>query len=220
VADLMNATVPHPLLDTFARERCSAILRTPHADAVGPAMDAAIDGGFRIVEFTLNTPDALRHVAACANRDGLLVGAGTVLSVDDARAATDAGARFLVSPVADPDVIAWCVEHEVLCIPGCYTPTEMLAAHRMGAHVIKLFPGPVDGPAYLKVCRGPLPFLRIFPTSGVTEDNADAFLAAGAFGVGFVNCLFSPDDLAAGRFDAVRARAGRMVAKVRAAGET
>lgn len=207
----------HPLLETFARESCSAILRTPHAAAVAPAMEAAIDGGFRIVEFTLNTPDALRHVAAFSSRGDLVVGAGTVLSTDDAARAVDAGARFVVSPVADADVIRWCVDHEVLCIPGCYTPAEMLNAHRHGAHVIKLFPGPVDGPSYVKVCRGPLPFLRIFPTSGVTEENVAAYLAAGSFGVGFVNCLFAPEDMAAGRFDVIRARAVRMVEAVRVA---
>lgn len=206
----------HPLLETFATERCSAILRTPLAEAVAPAMRAAVDGGFRIVEFTLNTPGALDHIAAFAAEPELVVGAGTVLGVDDAERAVAAGARFLVSPVADPEVIRWCVAHAVLCIPGCYTPTEMLSAHRLGAHVIKLFPGPTDGPNYVRVCRGPLPFLRIFPTSGVTEANVCEYLAAGSFGVGFVNCLFEPQDLAAGRFDQIRDRAARMVAKVHA----
>jgi Entner-Doudoroff aldolase len=213
----MHAPNPHPLIETFARERCSAILRTPHAEAVAPAMEAAIDGGFRIVEFTLNTPGALAHIATFSSRPELVVGAGTVLSIADAEAATAAGARFLVSPVADADLIDWCVAHGVLCVPGCYTPAEMLNAHRRGAHVIKLFPGPADGPAYVRVCRGPLPFLRIFPTSGVTEANAAEYLAAGAFGVGFVNCLFEPADLAAGRFDAIRSRAARMVGQVRSA---
>ena len=81
--------------------------------------------------------------------------------------------------------------------------------------MIKLFPGPVDGPSYVRVCRGPLPFLRIFPTSGVTEANVAEYLAAGSFGVGFVNCLFAPEDLAAGRFNLIRERAARMVAAVR-----
>jgi len=212
----MDSPHPHPLLDVFTRERCSAILRTPLASAVGPAMAAAVEGGFRIVEFTLNTPGALEQIAAFAARGDLVVGAGTVLGVDDAAAAVAAGARFLVSPVADPAVIRWCVERELLCIPGCYTPTEMLAAHRLGAPVVKLFPGPADGPAYLRACRGPMPFLRIFPTSGVTLDNVGEYLRAGAFGVGFVNCLFTPEDLAAGDFGAIRERAGRMVAAVRA----
>jgi 2-dehydro-3-deoxyphosphogluconate aldolase/(4S)-4-hydroxy-2-oxoglutarate aldolase len=145
------------------------------------------------------------------------VGAGTVLDVQQAADAVTAGARFLVSPVADPAVIRWCVERDVLCVPGAYTPAELLAAWHHGAHVVKLFPGPADGPDYVRAVRGPLPFLRIFPTSGVTEANVQDYLAAGAFGVGFVACLFRPDDLARGDFEALRTRAERMVTAVRTA---
>ena len=212
-------TTTDDVLAQFAAERCSAILRTKAAPAVAPAMQAAVDGGFRIVEFTLNTPGALDHIADFAGREDLTVGAGTVLDTDQAAAAVAAGARFVVSPVADDEVIAWCRERDILCVPGTYTPAEMLRAHRAGAQVVKLFPGPVEGPAFVRACLGPLPFLRIFPTSGVTLDNAADFLAAGAFGVGFVNCLFEPGDLAAGRFDAVRERARAMVAAVRAAAQ-
>ncbi|MBC8329294.1 MAG: bifunctional 4-hydroxy-2-oxoglutarate aldolase/2-dehydro-3-deoxy-phosphogluconate aldolase [Planctomycetes bacterium] len=201
-------------LAAFARRRCSAILRTQQADAVAPAMQAAVDGGFEIIEFTLNTPGALDQIEAFARDPALVVGAGTVLDLSQAQAAVDAGAQFIVSPVADPEVIRWCVERDLLCVPGVFTPAEMLAAHRAGAQVVKLFPGPPEGPAWVKVCRGPLPFLRIFPTSGVTEDNAAAYLEAGAFGVGFVNVLFEPLDLVAGRFEAIRERAERMVRAV------
>ena len=202
-------------LEFLAAERCSAILRTPHAKAVVAALEAALDGGFRVVECTLNTPGALAAIESFARSDELLVGAGTVLTTEDARAAVDAGARFLVSPVCDPEIISWCVENDVVAIPGTYTPTEMLLAHRSGAPIVKLFPGPSGGPEYVKVVRGPLPFLRIFPTSGVNLENAAAYLAAGAFGVGFVNCLFQPDDLEHGRYDVVRDRAREMVATVR-----
>lgn len=207
---------PHPLLEVLAAERCSAILRTPHAAAVAPAMEAAVRGGFRVVEFTLNTPGALDHIAAFAARDDLVVGAGTVLSTDDAERALAAGARFLVSPVADADVIRLCVERDVLVIPGVYTPAEMMTAWRLGAHLLKLFPGPVGGPAFLRSCLGPMPFLRIFPTSGVELDNVGDYLAAGAFGVGFVGCLFRPADLAAGNYDAIEERARQMLAAVAA----
>ncbi len=202
-------------LEALAHNRCSAILRTSLTEAAGPAMRAAVEGGFRVVEFTLTTPGALEQISAFARDGHLLVGAGTVLSVEDAAAAAQAGAQFLVSPVTDPTVIAWCNENDVLAIPGAYTPTEMLTAHRAGAQVVKLFPSPGDGvdegPGYLRACLGPMPFLRLFPTSGVTEQNAAAFLEAGAFGVGFVNNLFDAQDLAQGQFDSVRERAERMV---------
>ncbi len=204
-------------LEALERERCSAILRTHLPDAVAPAMQAAVDGGFRVIEFTLNTPNALEHIADFAKRDDLTVGAGTVLSLDNAQSAVDAGARFLVAPATDPEVIAWCRTNGIVSIPGAMTPTEMLCAHRAGADLIKLFPGPADGPNFVRACLGPLPFLRIFPTSGATIENTPEYFAAGAFGVGFVNDLFDRDDLANGRFDAIRERAERMVRTVRVA---
>ncbi|MCB9879504.1 MAG: bifunctional 4-hydroxy-2-oxoglutarate aldolase/2-dehydro-3-deoxy-phosphogluconate aldolase [Planctomycetes bacterium] len=206
------------VLDLFAAQRCSAILRTQDRAAVRPALEAAIDGGFRIVEVTMNTPDCLDHVAALRERADLVVGVGTVLSVDDAKEAMAAGAQFLVSPVTDPQVITFCRQHDLVSVPGTLTPTEMMTAHKAGADLVKLFPGPANGPDYVRALRGPLPFLRIFPTSGVTEDNCEQWLAAGAFGVGFVASLFAPEDLAAGRFDAVQQRARRMIEKVRAFG--
>ncbi|MBL8732076.1 MAG: bifunctional 4-hydroxy-2-oxoglutarate aldolase/2-dehydro-3-deoxy-phosphogluconate aldolase [Planctomycetes bacterium] len=204
------------VLNVFATHRCSAILRTDDRDVVRPALEAAIAGGFRIVEVTLTTPDALEHIAALSERHGLLVGAGTVLTVDQAKEAMAAGARFLVSPVTDPQVISFCRQHDLVSVPGTLTPTEMMTAHRAGADLVKLFPGPANGPDFVRAVRGPLPFLRIFPTSGVTEENCDKWLAAGAFGLGFVASLFDADDLRQRRFDTIKQRAARIVAKVQA----
>lgn len=206
------------VLGAFAQHRCSAILRTVDRDAVRPALEAAIAGGFKIVEVTMTTPDCLEHISALSERHGVLVGAGTVLSVDNAKEAMAAGARFLVSPVTDPQIITFCRQHDLVSIPGTLTPTEMMTAHRAGADIVKLFPGPANGPDYVRALRGPLPFLRIFPTSGVTEENVDSWIQAGAFGLGFVGTLFDADDLRLRRFDAIKARAARMVAKVKAHG--
>ncbi|MCA8976090.1 MAG: bifunctional 4-hydroxy-2-oxoglutarate aldolase/2-dehydro-3-deoxy-phosphogluconate aldolase [Planctomycetes bacterium] len=203
------------VLAALAEQRCSAILRTDDAEAVRPALEAAIAGGFRIVEVTMTTPGCLDHVRELATRSDLIVGTGTVLCVDDAKAAMAAGARFIVSPVTDPQVISFCRQHDLVSIPGTQTPTEMMHAHRAGADIVKLFPGPANGADYLRAIRGPLPFLRVFPTSGVSEDNVGDWLAAGAFGVGFVGTLFVPDDLHARRFDVIQARAARMVARAR-----
>ncbi len=183
-------------------------------------MDAAIRGGFRIVEITMTTPGCLEQIAdlrAQANHDGqdLTIGAGTVLTVDDAKQAMAAGAQFLVSPVTDPQIITFCRQHDLVSVPGTFTPTEMMTAHKAGADLVKLFPGPSNGPAFLRALRGPLPFLRVFPTSGVTEENCEEWLAAGAFGLGFVASLFEPMDMAKHRFEAIEARAKRMTDKVR-----
>lgn len=206
------------VLAAFAQHRCSAILRTDDREVVRPALEAAIAGGFRLVEVTMTTPDCLEHIRALSERHGIVIGAGTVLTVDDAKAAMAAGARFLVSPVTDPQVITFCRQHDLVSIPGTFTPTEMMTAHRAGADVVKLFPAPANGPDFLRAVRGPLPFLRIFPTSGVTEENVEGWLAAGAFGVGFVASLFDADDLRLRRFDAIRARAARMIARVQGHG--
>lgn len=204
-------------LEALTRERCSAILRTDLPRAVAPAMQAAVDGGFRIIEFTLTTPGALSQIEEFSKRSDLVVGAGTVLTVEEAEQAVEAGARFIVSPVCNPRVIGWCKENGIVSIPGTYTATEMLTAHLAGADLVKLFPGPVDGPDYVRAILGPLPFLRIFPTSGVTLDNAAAFLAAGAAGVGWVKLLFEPADLKEGAWDRIRERATRMVGIVKEA---
>ncbi len=143
-----------------------------------------------------------------------MVGAGTVLTSDDARLAVEAGARFLVSPVGDEAVIDAATALGVAMMPGTHTPTEMLRAHRAGAQLQKLFPAPGIGAPYVKACLGPMPFLRIVPTSGVNESNASTYLQAGAFAVGFVGPLFDPDDVAAGRFDRIEHRARTLLEAV------
>src|SRR5438105_2249196 len=150
-------------LESIRRHRVSAIIRTHDQQLANDAMQAAIAGGFRIVEFTLTTPGALELVSRFAGQPELVVGAGTVLSVPDAEAAVKAGARFLVSPVCDSDIIAAAIRLDVVSIPGAFTPTEMLAAHRAGADLVKLFPAPASVPEYVRAVLGPLPFLKIFP---------------------------------------------------------
>lgn len=208
---------PDEFVEHFGRLRASAILRTSIADAAAPAMDAAVRAGFRIVEFTMTVPNVLERISEFAARDELVVGAGTVLTPDDARAAVEAGARFLVSPVCDPAVIETAIELGVAMMPGTHTPTEMLQAHRAGAQLQKLFPAPGIGPAYVRSTLGPLPFLKIVPTSGVTKDNVVDYLRAGAFAVGFVAPLFVPADIEAGRFDAIEARGRDMLEAVASA---
>ncbi len=190
----------------------SAILRTEIEEAAGPAMEAAVRGGFQVVEFTLTVPGAHERIAEFARREELVVGAGTVLTPEDARRAVAAGARFLVSPVVDEAVIETAHELGVAVMPGCHTPTEMLRAHRAGAQLQKLFPAAAGGAGYVRACRGPLPFLRIVPTHGVDRNNVGEYLAAGSHAVGFVAPVFDPGDLAAGRFDVIENRARALIA--------
>ncbi|MEC9372231.1 MAG: bifunctional 4-hydroxy-2-oxoglutarate aldolase/2-dehydro-3-deoxy-phosphogluconate aldolase, partial [Planctomycetota bacterium] len=135
---------PDEFVRFFHEQRASAILRTDNRERAGQAMDAALAGGFRVVEFTLTIPGAIDLIGEFAERPGVVVGAGTVLTEDDARAAVEAGASFLVSPVTDEAVIDAAKSLGVAAMPGASTPTEMWRAHRAGAQLIKLFPSP-DG---------------------------------------------------------------------------
>jgi 2-dehydro-3-deoxyphosphogluconate aldolase/(4S)-4-hydroxy-2-oxoglutarate aldolase len=210
---------PEEFVSALQTHRTSAIVRAESAALAHGAMNAAIRGGVRIVEFTMTTPGALELVAEFAARKGLdvvdgldtpIVGAGTVLTPEQARDAVHAGARFLVSPVADPTVIRAAAELGVAMIPGVHTPTEMMMAHDAGAPLLKLFPAPAGGPEYLRSALAPLPFLKVVPTNGVDESNIAKWLDAGAWGVGLVGPLFRTEDVTSENWAAIEARAARM----------
>jgi 2-dehydro-3-deoxyphosphogluconate aldolase/(4S)-4-hydroxy-2-oxoglutarate aldolase len=203
---------PDEFVTRYHEARASAILRTSAAEAAGGAMEAAIRAGFTIVEFTLTTPGAMDLIGAFALREGIVVGAGTVLSPDEALNAVEAGAEFLVAPVVDEAVIEEARRLGVAVMPGAFTATEMLAAHRAGASLVKLFPAPGTGPTYVKSILAAMPFLRIVPTNGVHENNAAAYLKAGALAVGFTTALFDANEIQAGQFDRIEERARKLLA--------
>lgn len=205
---------PQEIVSRIGRNRISAIIRANDADVARGAMQAAVNGGFRSVEFTLTTPGALELIREFAADPSLLVGAGTVLTAAEAEAAVEHGAKFLVSPITDAEMIHAAVRLGVVSIPGTFTPTEMMAAHRLGADIVKVFPAPQDIPKFVTQIRGPLPHLKLFPTAGVDEENFLSILQAGAFGVGFVSSLFSAGDLAARRFDVIETRAAAIVQRL------
>ena len=207
---------PEAFVALLGQVRASAILRTDVEEAAAPAMDAAVRGGFRVVEFTLTTPGALERIAEFSRREDVVVGAGTVLSVEQARAAVEHGARFLVSPVVDAAVIEEATRLGVASMPGTHTPTEMARAHAAGAPLQKLFPAPGLGPAYVRACLGPLPFLRVVPTNGVDVHNARAWLDSGAYALGFVAPLFDAQEVANGDVERIEARARALLAAISA----
>ncbi len=212
----MGRTNKEDALATLKDLRASAIIRTKDKPLASDAMDAAVEGGFRLVEFTLTTPGALDLIATFAKRRDLLVGAGTVMDQSAAREAVSAGARFLVSPIADESVIREASELGVPIIPGAATPTEMQRAYLLGADLIKVFPAPAGGVSFIEAILGPLPHLPLFPTAGVTEDNFVEFLNAGCVGVGFVRSLFDPEDLQQHDFAAITRRAARIMDRLAA----
>lgn len=179
--------------------------------------EALAAGGIGALELTLNEPeaDALRAIEVVAVRARELhleIGAGTVLSIEAAGRAMDAGVTFLVMPHVDPDLIAWAAERGIPAIPGSATPTEVLTAWRAGAAATKLFPASVLGPDFVREIRGPFPGIPVVPSGGVTIESAPAFIVAGATAIGVGGWLLG-DAAAAG----VTARARQTVAAVAAA---
>jgi 2-dehydro-3-deoxyphosphogluconate aldolase/(4S)-4-hydroxy-2-oxoglutarate aldolase len=198
-----------------------AVIRMASAEDVFRAIQALHQGGVSSIEVTLTTPDALRLIERTSRElgDGVLVGAGSVLDAESARRSVEAGARYVVSPVFKEEVVAEAHRLGVPAIPGAFTPTEILRAHEAGADLVKLFPADTLGPAFLKGVLGPMPFLRIIPTGGVTPYNVGDWLHAGAVAVGLGNALADPRLAAAGDFAALTDRArtvSRGVAMARA----
>jgi len=199
--------------DSLLARKISAIIRTDDQSVAEQAMAAAVEGGFRVIEFTLNTPGALELISQFRSMDeSLLVGAGTIMTLQAAKEAVNAGAQFIVSPVCDPAVIRKAGEMGVVSIPGTQTPTEMQNAHEAGADFVKLFPAPPNVAEYIRYVLGPQPHLKIFPTSGVNLDNMLEVLEAGAAGVGFVGPLFDPQSMRNRNFNDIRERAKKIVA--------
>lgn len=191
-------------------EKCSAIIRTSNQQTASDAMNAAVRGGFRILEFTLTIPGAFELIADFAKRPDLVVGAGTVLSIQDARTAASLGASFLVSPVVNETLLREGQSLGLAMMPGTFTPTEMWNAHQLGAPLVKLFPAPAGGPAFVTSALAPMPFLKIVPTNGIDENNAIDYLKAGAYAVGYVKSLFEPDDLREKNYDRIEQRARKL----------
>jgi 2-dehydro-3-deoxyphosphogluconate aldolase/(4S)-4-hydroxy-2-oxoglutarate aldolase len=176
--------------------------------------EALARGGVNAFELTLNDleTDALRAIEAAARvAPGLdiAIGAGTILSIEAAGRAVDAGATFLVMPHLDLELVRWAASRGIPAFPGCATPTEILAAWRAGAAAMKVFPASSLGPSFIRECHGPFPDLPLLPTGGVTIESAPAFIGAGAIAVGIGGWLLG-DASPAG----IKERAGQVVAAV------
>jgi len=206
-----------PGLDPLLQSGVIAVVRLTEAVRLGPAARALAAGGVGAVEVTLTTPGAIDAIADLATDQklaGCVIGAGTVLDESAARYVIDAGARFVVSPALDPSVIRACRDRAVPCMPGAFTPTELLEAWRAGAPVVKLFPASAVGPAYIRDVLAPLPFLRLVPSGGVSLENAGDWIRAGAAAVSVGSALASAALLAEGSAAELTARARSFVERV------
>lgn len=176
-------------------------------------------GGIEAIEFTMTTPRAMDMIAQAADRfgDEVLMGAGTVLDAETARAAILAGAKFVVGPNLDLKVIELCRRYSVIVVPGCLTPTEILTAWEAGADMVKVFPAGIMGPSYLKAILGPLPQVRLLPTGGINLENVGAFIKAGAVAVGVGGSLVDKQAIAEADFTRLMEMAHKFVLAIREA---
>ena len=185
-------------------------IRFTQGERVVELARAALRGGLSVLEITLTTPGALEAMAELSRDPGALVGAGTVLTLDDVAAVAEAGGRFALSPVFDPEVVEEGRRRGLLAIPGAGSATEILTAHRHGASLVKVFPsGALGGPAFLRAVRGPLGHVPMIPTSGPTIDSMAEWFDAGAAAVGV-----GPEVFASSSAEDVESAAGRVRAAV------
>jgi 2-dehydro-3-deoxyphosphogluconate aldolase/(4S)-4-hydroxy-2-oxoglutarate aldolase len=204
------------------RLKASGVVAVVRTDQPGDLIEVAralAKGGVYFLEITMTVPKALNIIeqAVDALKDEVVIGVGTVLDAETARAAILAGAGYVVSPALRPSVIEVCRRYDVVSMPGAMTPTEALAGWELGADVVKIFPGSVGGPQFLKHLKGPFPFIELMTTGTVNQENAAQFIKAGACAVGIGGELVGNQALAARKFDEITQNARTFIEIVKKA---
>lgn len=206
-------------LETMSETGVVGIIRTSSPDELVNVARALKEGGVVAVEVTMTTPGALQAISEIARQIGneVIIGAGTVLDPETARAAFLVGAEFIVCPVLLPEVIAMCHRYDKVVLPGAFTPTEIFQAWEAGADAVKVFPATALGPQFFRDIRGPLPQIKLTPTGGVSLENTGEFIKAGAAFVGVGGNLVDRKAIAERHWDALTATAASYVDAVRRA---
>ncbi len=196
-----------------------AVIRGPSAELTVQMVDALVKGGVLGIEITYSTPNAEGVVEELAAKygDTIVLGMGTLTRPAQAASAKAVGAHFLVSPICEPKLVKAMVASKLLTMIGALTPTEVYQAHSLGADVVKIFPGSLVGPAYIKALRGPFPEIPFVPTGGVSAANVGEWFAAGVVAVGAGSELCPPQLAKEGKFDEISKKAAEFVATLNAA---
>lgn len=196
-----------------------AVIRGPSVDLTLKMVDALVSGGVTGIEITYTTPNATEVVRALDQQfgDGILLGMGTLTEPQHALLAVEAGATFLVSPHTEPELALAMTTTGLVTIMGALTPSEVALARTLGSDIVKLFPGSLTGPGYIKALKGPYPDLLVIPTGGVDVDNVAEWFAAGVVAVGAGSSLCPTTWAKEGRFDEIARQAARFVEAVRVA---
>jgi 2-dehydro-3-deoxyphosphogluconate aldolase/(4S)-4-hydroxy-2-oxoglutarate aldolase len=190
-----------------------AVIRMSDTDKLFKVTEAIRLGGVKAIEITMTVPDAIDIIRTMAQKKApdVLIGAGTVLNAETAVAAVRAGADFLVSPITNFDMIKACRKLDKFVAPGALTPTEIVAAWKSGADVVKVFPATSVGPKYFKDLKGPLPQIRLMPTGGVSIENAKDFLDSGACCVAIGTALLDKKAIAENNWSVLTQKARQLV---------
>lgn len=209
----------HDKLKAIADAGVVAVIRTSSANELVNICTAMAEGGVVGVEITMTSPNALEAIREAASELGgkAIIGAGSVLDAETARACILAGADFVVSPVFSAELVEMCRRYSKIVIPGAFSPTEILTSWQAGADVVKVFPATKLGPSFFKDVLGPMPQVKLTPTGGIDLDNMGDFLKAGAVFVGVGSSLVDKTLVAQGRWGELSARAARFVAAARSA---
>lgn len=196
-----------------------AVIRASDPSQLMDVVSALKKGGVTCVEVTMTTPDAINVIAQASKQFAgqCIIGVGTVLDAETARAAILAGAEFVVCPVLNPEVVTLCRRYSKAVIPGAFTPTEIVNAWQAGADVVKVFPATKLGPDFFKDVKGPLPHIKLTPTGGVDLKNVADWIKAGATCVGAGSSLVSKKDLADKNWANIEKTAAAFIAAVREA---
>jgi 2-dehydro-3-deoxyphosphogluconate aldolase / (4S)-4-hydroxy-2-oxoglutarate aldolase len=207
------------ILKRIAELGLLAVLRAPDPAGARRTADALVEAGVLGIEITYSTPDAASVIAGVKQSygDEVLVGAGTLVTHAQVSEAAEAGASYLVSPGLDDEVVASMRATGLPAMAGVLTPTEVMRGVRLGVDVMKLFPGSLGGPSYLRSLRGPFPDVPFMPTGGVSADNVGDWLAAGAIAVGAGSELASAGDISSGDFAGIREKGRRFLTAIREA---
>lgn len=207
------------ILDQILDAGAVAVVRLTDASKGVRVAQALAEGGIAAIEITMTVPNALVLIAELARTlpAGIVLGVGSVLDLETARRAVDAGARFVVSPVSNPEILEAASTLDVPVMPGAFTPTEVQRALAAGAEVVKLFPADILGPSFLRSILAPMPRLRILPTGGIDASNAAAWIKAGACAVGVGGALVDKRAIAEERYDVLTRNARELIEVVRTA---
>ncbi len=207
------------VLDKVKQLGLLAVIRGPSAELTVKMVDALVAGGVSGIEVTYSTPNAEEVVRTLSGKYGesIVLGMGTLTRPEQAISAKQAGASFLVSPICEPALVKAMVESGLLCMAGALTPTEVFQAYSMGVDVVKVFPGSLGGPTYIKALKGPFPYIPMMPTGGVSAGNAAEWFAAGVVAVGAGSELCPPQLAKEGKFDEISKRAAEFVQVVKSA---